>query len=143
MKKSKFISSKIAVCFLVVLSVFSILAKGDIVSADTKNESQTLPKTKSVTGSKVKKTSKTGSDAYIYFFTSIPSNAKVLVSIKNENDNIVSTKTYEFTNTGVNTAKHMQYASGKGKQGNYFRPVFRLDPGSALASLSVHYEFTP
>lgn len=95
------------------------------------------------TKSRVQKKTPSGSDAFITFNNAISPYDTVIVHIKNEKGNVVSTDDGRWRAVSAGTTKRLQYLPNKGKFGNAFYPVFSLDNGSQSSSIYMSYEFIP
>ena len=88
------------------------------------------------------KTTASGSDAKITFGSAISANDRLVVYIKNQNDNVVS-YTGSFYNISAGKPQSLSYMPNKGKKGNSFYPCFSLNSSSMSTSITTSYTFQP
>lgn len=128
----------------------ALMASGILATANAasvlKIEGEVKVKKDSTTedsGVQAEKITASGSDASITFNSTISPNDKIIVYVKNQNDNIVSTDKGRWNAVSSGTKKALEYLPNKGKKGNSFYPSFSLDNGSLSSNLTVRFSFQP
>lgn len=125
--------------FLVLLTAM-VLVFSVFTSALAADYSTTIPTGKSAKkGNDVKKTDKSSEPAVN--FVSIDSGSTIKFWIWRDSASAQVTKTYTFTNTGVQDVKYNN-SGNKGKNENY-HPVWKKTTQSLNSAVKIDYNFVP